>query len=119
MKWNWYKPFDSDAAEGALASGSTISRFERAVSGKDIYRPSEALVDQFIAGYATPPEALVLDIDHSEDAAYLYCVKLASVWNCSRGSGADAARARWRRDSAASGWSRERGAAFVRPPRGW
>jgi Transposase DDE domain group 1 len=64
------KPFDTDGAEGALASGSTISRFEHAVSSKDIYRLSEALVDQFIAGYATPPEALVLDIDHSEDAAH-------------------------------------------------
>lgn len=67
------KPFDTDEAEGAdcaLASGSTISRFEHAVSSKDIYRLSEALVDQFIAGYATPPEALVLDIDHSEDAAH-------------------------------------------------
>ena len=68
------KPFDTDEAEGAdgaLASGSTISRFEHAVRAKDIYRLSESLVDQFIAGYATPPEALVLDIDHSEDAAYV------------------------------------------------
>ncbi len=64
------KPFDTDGAEGALASGSTISRFEHAVSSKDIYRLSEALVDQFIASYATPPQALVLDIDHSEDAAH-------------------------------------------------
>ena len=67
------KPFDTDdteGADGALASGSTISRFEHAVDSKDIYRLSEALVDQFIAGYATPPEALVLDMDHSEDAAH-------------------------------------------------
>lgn len=48
----------------------TFSRFEHAVGRKDIYRLSEALVDQFIAGYATSPEALVLDIDHSEDAIY-------------------------------------------------
>ena len=38
------KPFDTDKAEGAdgadgaLASGSTISRFEHAVRAKDIYR---------------------------------------------------------------------------------
>ena len=67
------KPFDTDeagGADGALASGSTLSRFEHAVDSKDIYRLSEALVDQFIAGYASPPEALVLDIDHSEDAAH-------------------------------------------------
>ncbi len=31
---------------------------------------ARALADQFIAGYATPPEALVLDMDHSEDAVY-------------------------------------------------
>ncbi len=65
-----HKPFDTDAAECALASGSTISRLEHAVNSKDIYRFSEALVDQFIAGYATAPDALVLDLDHSEDAAY-------------------------------------------------
>jgi len=64
------RPFDADGADGALASGSTISRFEHAVNARDIYRISEALVEQFIAGYATPPQALVLDIDHSEDAAY-------------------------------------------------
>lgn len=65
-----HKPFATDGVEGALASGSTISRFEHAVNSKDIYRFSEALVDQFIAGYVNPPDALVLDIDHSEDAAY-------------------------------------------------
>lgn len=64
------KPFDTDSADAALASGSTISRFEHAVSSKDIYRISEALLEQFIAAYATPPATLVLDIDHSEDAAY-------------------------------------------------
>lgn len=64
------KPFDTDETNDALASGSTISRFEHAVSRQDIYRIAEALVDQFIAGYATPPQALVLDIDHSEDAAH-------------------------------------------------
>jgi hypothetical protein len=65
-----HKPFDADGDDSALASGSTISRFEHAASRKDIYRFSEAVVDQFIAGYATAPEALVLDLDHSEDAAY-------------------------------------------------
>ena len=28
------------------------------------------MMEQFVAGYATPPEALILDLDHSEDAAY-------------------------------------------------
>ena len=61
------KPFDED---GALASGATFSRFEHAVGARDIYRASRALVEQFIAGFATPPEVLVLDMDHSEDAVY-------------------------------------------------
>ena len=65
-----HAPFGLDETEGVLASGSTISRLEHAVNGRDLYRISEAIVDQFIASYATPPDALVLDIDHSEDAVY-------------------------------------------------
>ncbi len=60
-------PFDP---EDALASGATISRLEHAASTHDIYRASRALVEQFIAGFAQPPAALVLDMDHSEDAVY-------------------------------------------------
>lgn len=60
-------PFDP---EDALASGTTISRLEHAASTRDIYRASRALVEQFIAGFAQPPSALVLDMDHSEDAVY-------------------------------------------------
>ena len=61
------KPFDLDEA---LASSATMSRFEHAATRKDIYRVARALVEQFIAGYAIPPEALILDLDHAEDAAY-------------------------------------------------
>ena len=60
-------PFDDDAA---LASGATISRFEIAASRQDIYRVSEALVEQFIASFASRPKSLILDHDHSEDACY-------------------------------------------------
>ena len=63
-------PFDE---RRSLASASTISRFEHAVSSKDIYRLSQALVEQFIASFATPPKTLkmlILDLDHSEDAAH-------------------------------------------------
>ena len=60
-------PFDEDTA---LASAATMSRFEHAASSKDIYRVSEAIVEQFIAGFASAPGTLVLDLDHSEDAAY-------------------------------------------------
>ena len=61
------KPFDP---KDALASGATISRFEHAVTRRDVYRASQAMVEQFTAGYATPPKALVIDLDHSEDQAH-------------------------------------------------
>ena len=60
-------PFDADTA---LASAATMSRFEHAAGSKDIYRISQALIAQFIAGFACPPRTLVLDLDHSEDAAH-------------------------------------------------
>ena len=60
-------PFDP--AE-ALASGATLSRFEHAATRSDVYRASRALVEQYIAGFATPPAARVLDLDHSEDPAH-------------------------------------------------
>ncbi|MDM5182273.1 IS1380 family transposase, partial [Massilia sp. DJPM01] len=60
-------PFDDEAA---LASGATISRFEHAASRQDIYRVSEALVEQFIASFSSPPKNVILDLDHSEDACY-------------------------------------------------
>ena len=60
-------PFDDGAA---LASGATISRFEHAASRQDIYRVSAALVEQFIASFASAPKSLILDLDHSEDACY-------------------------------------------------
>lgn len=60
-------PFEDNTA---LASGATISRFEHAARRQDIYRVSEALVEQYIASFASPPESLILDLDHSEDACY-------------------------------------------------
>src|SRR4029450_3072545 len=48
-----------------LASAPTFSRLEHSVDRKDVYRLSTALVDQFIASYAEPPAAIVLDLDHS------------------------------------------------------
>ncbi len=61
------KPFEP---EDALASGATISRFEHAATSRDVYRASQAMVEQFTAGYATPPQALVIDLDHSEDKVH-------------------------------------------------
>lgn len=53
-----------------LASAPTLSRLENAVTTKDIYRLARAFVEQFIAGYAAPPEVIVLDMDHSEDETH-------------------------------------------------
>lgn len=61
------RPLDTD---NDLASGATFSRLENAASTKDIYRIAQAFVDQFIASYAAPPEAIVLDMDHSEDGTH-------------------------------------------------
>jgi hypothetical protein len=53
-----------------LASAPTFSRLEHSVDRKDVYRLTTAMVDQFITGYAEPPAAIVLDLDHSDDPTY-------------------------------------------------
>ena len=53
-----------------LASASTLSRLENAVSARDIYRMAQAFIDAFVASYATPPEVIILDMDHSEDPTH-------------------------------------------------
>lgn len=61
------KPLDED---NHLASASTLSRLENAVSRRDIYRMAQAFIQDFVASYATPPEVIVLDMDHSEDPTH-------------------------------------------------
>ena len=56
--------------EADLASQSTITRFENSISKNDLYSIAEAFVDQFVASYYTPPEAIVLDIDYTDDETY-------------------------------------------------
>ena len=53
-----------------LASAPTFSRLEHQMDRKDIYRLAHAFVDHFIASYAEPPAAIVLDLDHSDDPTY-------------------------------------------------
>jgi hypothetical protein len=53
-----------------LASASTFSRLENAASPRALYRVAQAFVDQFIASYAMPPAVIVVELDHSEDAAH-------------------------------------------------
>ena len=57
-------------SEADLASQSTITRFENSITTKDIYRIAEVFVDQFVASYDTPPEAIVLDMDDTEDETH-------------------------------------------------
>src|SRR5207253_8471017 len=53
-----------------LASAPTFSRLEHSVDRKDVYRLTTALVDQFMASYAEPPAAIVLDLDHTDDPTH-------------------------------------------------
>ena len=53
-----------------LASAPTFSRLEHSVTRTDLYRLTQAFVDQFIASYPDPPAAIVLDLDHAEDPTH-------------------------------------------------
>lgn len=53
-----------------LASQPTMTRLENRISRTDLYRIARALVDTFIASYATPPKAIILDIDDTDDPTH-------------------------------------------------
>ena len=53
-----------------LASQPTTSRLENGIRRRDLYRIAQALVDGFIASYDRPPEAVVLDIDDTDDEVH-------------------------------------------------
>ena len=57
-------------SEADLASQPTITRFENSISKKDLYRIAEVFIDQFVASYETPPEAIFLDIDDTDDETH-------------------------------------------------
>ena len=54
----------------ALASPSTLSRFENAADRNWAWSIHEALVDNFIASHRRPPTQLVLDFDATDDAVH-------------------------------------------------
>lgn len=59
------------AASGAsLASQPTMSRFENSLTPTTLYRLAHVFLDTFIASYATPPAAIVLDIDDTADPTH-------------------------------------------------
>src|SRR4030095_14604667 len=70
--WQQHGPENHDiiSETGHLASAPTFSRLEHQMDRKDIYRLTRAWVDHFIASYAEPPAAIVLDVDHSDDPTY-------------------------------------------------
>jgi hypothetical protein len=53
-----------------LASQPTMSRLENGVSRTDLYRIARIILDLFMASYETPPEAIILDIDDTEDETH-------------------------------------------------
>jgi hypothetical protein len=53
-----------------LASPPTLCRLENRVDREALIRVAEVLVDQFLAAHATPPEALILDFDATDDPTH-------------------------------------------------
>ena len=53
-----------------LASQPTLSRFENAVTAKDLFRQQDAMVDQFIQSFERPPTHLTFDIDAFDDPTH-------------------------------------------------
>ena len=54
----------------ALASPSTLSRFENAADRAWAWGIHEVLLERFVASFATPPAELVLDFDATDDAVH-------------------------------------------------
>ena len=53
-----------------LMSQPTVSRWENAPTLRDLVRLGRVMVDLYCASYATPPEAVVLDIDDTVDVVH-------------------------------------------------
>jgi hypothetical protein len=75
--------------ESDLASGPTFSRLENGLTTKDIYRLAKGFVEAFIASYALPPQLVVLDMDHSEDATTTMAATVTCRCSSSRASPAN------------------------------
>ncbi len=54
----------------ALASPSTLSRFENTADRSSAWSIHEILVEAFIASHSEPPEELILDFDATDDAVH-------------------------------------------------
>ncbi len=56
--------------QNALASSSTLCRFENGVDRASLARMSEVFVEQFIASHKNPPPEIVLDFDATDDPVH-------------------------------------------------
>ena len=53
-----------------LMSQPTMSRFENAPTLRDLIKLGQVMVDHYCTSYATPPEAVILDIDDTLDVVH-------------------------------------------------
>lgn len=56
--------------EHSLSAQPTMSRFENSISSKELYKISEAFVDQFVASYKEEPKVIILDCDDTSSIVY-------------------------------------------------
>ena len=61
---------DKLPSEEELASQPTFSRLENSIRKTDLYRIAESFVENFIASYERPPEAIILDLDDTDDPTH-------------------------------------------------
>jgi len=57
-------------SEQELASQPTFSRLENAIQKADLYRIAECFIENFIVSYEQAPEAIVLDLDDTDDPTH-------------------------------------------------
>ena len=57
-------------SEQELASQPTFSRLENSIQKPDLYRIAESFVESFIASYEQAPEAIVLELDDTDDPTH-------------------------------------------------
>jgi len=61
---------DKLLSDEELASQPTFSRLENSIRKTDLYRIAESFVKNFIASYEAPPEAIILDLDDTDDPTH-------------------------------------------------
>lgn len=61
---------DKLPSEKELASQPTFSRLENSIRKTDLYRIAESFVENFIASYETAPEAIIMDLDDTDDPTH-------------------------------------------------